>query len=106
MDPPLKEWIFSKPDVVAIEYHTSFPYAGDPFYLANPTEVNNRVFYNQISSTPSVRFDGPHIPALNPAGYEALYQQRKALGSRAVVELGEAGLLGDLTVTIAEGPDE
>jgi hypothetical protein len=88
VDPPLKEWIFSKSDVVAIEYHTSFPYAGDPFYLANPAEVNNRVFYNQISGTPSVRFDGPYIPALNPAAYEALYDQRKALGSRALVELG------------------
>ena len=87
VDPPLKEWIFSKPDVVSIEYHTSFPYAGDPFYLANVPEQDNRVFYNQISGTPSVRFDGPHTPPLNVAGYEALYQQRKALGSRARVEL-------------------
>ena len=87
VDPPLKTWIFSKPDVVAIEYHTSFPYAGDPFYLANAPEVDNRVFYNQIFGTPSVRFDGPHAPTLNPAGYEALYGQRKALGSRALIEL-------------------
>ncbi len=89
VDPPLKDWIFSKPDVVAIEYHTSFPYAGDPFYLANPAEVNARVFYNQISSTPSIRMDGPSIPAgNNPAAYEALYQQRKAIQSRARIELG------------------
>ena len=87
VDPPLKAWIFSKPDVVAIEYHTSFPYVGDPFYQANAPEVDNRVFYNQIFGTPSVRFDGPHAPTLNPAGYEALYDQRKALGSRARIEL-------------------
>jgi len=89
VDPPLKNWIFSKPDVVAIEYHTPFPYVGDPFYLANVPEQDNRIFYNQILGTPSVRFDGPHPPGpLNPAAYEALYAQRKALGSRAVVELG------------------
>jgi Outer membrane protein Omp28/FlgD Ig-like domain len=89
VDPPLKKWIFSKPDVVAIEYHTSFPYAGDPFYLANPAAVDNRVFYNQISSTPSVRMDGPSIPTvLNPAGYEALYQQRKSVAARARIEIG------------------
>jgi len=87
VDPPLKAWIFSKPDVVAIEYHTSFPYAGDPFYLANVPEQDNRVFYNQIFGVPSVRFDGPNAPALNPAGYEALYQQRKALGSRVRLDL-------------------
>jgi len=84
VDPPLKDWIFSKSDVVAIEYHTSFPYAGDPFYLANPAEANARVFYNQISFTPSIRMDGPSIPAANnPAAYEALYQQRKAIGARS-----------------------
>jgi hypothetical protein len=109
VDPPLKDWIFSKPDVVAIEYHTSFPYAGDPFYLANVPEQDNRVFYNQIFSTPSVRFDGPHSPPLNPAGYEALYAQRKALGSRALIELAgtydPATRNGEVTAqVIAESP--
>ena len=89
VDPPLKQWIFSKPDVVAIEYHTSFPYAGDPFYLANPAEVTARVFYNEIFATPSIRMDGPSIPAANnPTAYEVLYQQRKAIPSRARIELG------------------
>ena len=88
VDPPLKAWIFSKPDVVAIEYHTSFPYVGDPFYLANVPEQDNRVFYNQIFGVPAVRFDGPHQPPqLSPTGYEALYQQRKALGSRVRLDL-------------------
>jgi hypothetical protein len=109
VDPPLKDWIFSKPDVVSIEYHTPFPYVGDPFYLANVPEQDNRVFYNQIFGTPSVRFDGPHIPPLNVAGYEALYQERKALGSRALIELAgrydPATRNGEVTAqVIAQGP--
>ncbi len=88
VDPPLKSWILSKPDVVAIEYHTSFPYAGDPFYLANVPEQDNRVFYNQVFAAPAIRMDGPHIPAANnPTAYEDLYQQLKASPSRAVIEL-------------------
>jgi hypothetical protein len=103
VDPPLKNWIFSKPDVVTIEYHTSFPYAGDPFYLANIPEQQNRVFYYLVPSVPAVRIDGPHPPAgLNPTAYENLYQQRKAIPARARLELeGEYDLVsrtGTLTV--------
>ncbi len=89
VDPPLKSWILGKTDVVAIEYHTSFPYAGDPFYLANVPEQENRVFYNQVFAAPAIRFDGPNIPtANNQTAYENLYQQRKAAPSRARIELG------------------
>ncbi len=88
VDPPLKTWIFSHPDVVAIEYHTWFPYAGDPFYLANTQEVMNRVFYYEISSAPSIRMDGPYAPAsFNPTAYENLYLQRKAVPSRVQLDL-------------------
>jgi len=103
VDPPLKNWIFSKSDVVAIEYHTSFPYAGDPFYLPNIPEQNNRVFYYQVPSVPAIRIDGPHPPAQNnPAAYEDLYQQRKAIPARARLEIeGDYDLVlrtGTLTV--------
>ncbi len=91
MDPPLETWIASHPDLVAIEYHTSFPYAGDPFYQANLPEQLNRVYYYPISFVPSIRLDGPHAPPQNdPSGYESLYQQRKSVPARARIEFAGA----------------
>jgi hypothetical protein len=88
VDPPLKDWIESKSDVVAIAYHVWWPYAGDPFYLANPEPVAWRVDYCGITSVPAIRFDGPHNPTpYNPTSYEALYQARKAIPSSAAIEL-------------------
>lgn len=89
MDPPLSTWIASTPDLVTIEYHTSFPYVGDPFYQANIPEQENRVLYYPITFVPSIRMDGPHAPAqTNPTAYENLYQQRRAIASRVDLELG------------------
>jgi hypothetical protein len=88
VDPPLKDWTHAKPDVVAIEYHTSFPYAGDPFYQANVAEQEARRDYAGIFSTPSIRFDGVHAPqSSSPASYESLHGQRKAVASRIAIEL-------------------
>ncbi len=88
VDPPLKDWIFSKSDVVAIEYHTSYPYAGDPFYRANIDQQVERENYVFITHVPSIRFDGPHQPAGNsPAAYETLHGQRKAIPSRVSIDL-------------------
>jgi hypothetical protein len=105
VDPPLVNWITSKPDVVAVEYHTWWPYAGDPFYLANPAEQADRVYFYGIGVVPSIRFDGPHPPsANNPTAYEARYQERKALGSRAQLEIDATysggSLVGGGTATV------
>ncbi len=104
MDPPLKSWIASKPDVVAIEFHTSFPYVGDPFYQANVSEQDAWRDEHNIISVPSIRFDGPHHSATNTTAYENAYQARKAIPSRATVELGvnynAASQTGEVTATV------
>jgi hypothetical protein len=105
VDPPLKDWIATKPDLVTIEYHAPFPYAGDPFYQANIPEQDNRISYNQITGTPTIRMDGPHQPSpYSPSGYENLYLQRKAIPSLALVELeGDyepASRTGEVTATV------
>lgn len=84
MDPPLKAWIASKPDVVAIEYHTPFPYPGDPFYLyARPEQDARRAYYG-VTGVPRVLMDGPDRPTqTNPAAYEMLYAAHKAVPSLA-----------------------
>ncbi len=87
MDPNLKNFIFSKPDIVAIEYHTNFPYLGDVFYTPNPSENNARIQYYPINFVPSVRFDGPANGGTNPANWEVIYDARKAVPSRIRIEL-------------------
>jgi hypothetical protein len=82
VDPPLKTWIASKPDVVAIEYHTPFPYPGDPFYLYNLEEQDARRAYYGVPGVPRIHMDGPDRPSQNnPAAYEALYAAHKAIPS-------------------------
>jgi hypothetical protein len=88
VDPPLKTWIFAKPDVVAIEYHTHFPYPGDPFYLYAMPEQDARRQYYGVGSVPRVQMDGPDRPSpMSPTGYGALYQDHKAIPSAATLEM-------------------
>jgi len=88
VDPPLKTWIDSKSDLVTIEYHTSFPYIGDPFYQANIAEQDERLNYAEVFRTPTIRFDGPHQPTTNTTtAYETLYAERRAVAARASIEL-------------------
>jgi len=105
VDPPLKAWALAKPDVLVIEYHTWWPFVGDPFYQANEAEARDRVFYYNIVTLPSIQFDGTHSPPLlDPASYESLYQQRKALASSALIEFGgsydASTRSGEVTATV------
>jgi hypothetical protein len=52
--------------VLVIAYHASYPYAGDPYYTANPAPVDARSTYYTNSSTPTMRVDGD-INAANSA---------------------------------------
>jgi hypothetical protein len=110
MESPLREWIASKTDVLAIEYHTWWPYQGDPFYLANPTDQSDRVLFSGVISVPTVRIDGPGVPSSrDPVGYENLYLERKAQPSAVRLDLegryDPGSLSGTVTATIASEID-
>jgi hypothetical protein len=78
----------TKPDVVGVGYHASFPYAGDPFYLANPAEQDARGFYYQVNRTPAMFIDGPpQLTQYSDAEFEARYVLRKSIPSPAAIEL-------------------
>jgi hypothetical protein len=78
----------TKPDVVGIGYHASFPYAGDPFYLANPAEQNYRGFYYEVARTPAMFIDGPpQLTQYNNSDFEGRYVLRNAIPSPARIEL-------------------
>jgi hypothetical protein len=78
----------TKPDVVGVGYHASFPYAGDPFYLANPEEQNYRGFYYEVNRTPAMFFDGPpQLTQYNNSDFEARYAAEKAIPSPARIEM-------------------
>jgi hypothetical protein len=78
----------TKPDVVGIGYHASFPYAGDPFYLANPDEQNYRGFYYEVNRTPAMFIDGPpQLTQYNNSDFEGRYVLRNAIPSPARIEL-------------------
>lgn len=109
MDPPLKSWIGSATRLVAIEYHTSFPYLGDPFYQANIEEQDARLFQSGITFVPSIRFDALHTPAASdPTAYGALLNERRAVPSGTTLDLAgtldPAGRHGRLTVMVT--PEE
>ena len=78
----------TKPDVIGVGYHASFPYAGDPFYLANPDEQNNRGFYYEVNRTPAMFIDGPpQLTQYNNSDFEGRYVTRKAIPSPARIEM-------------------
>jgi len=73
---------------VAIEYHTRYPYAGDPYYQANPTEQMAREQEAGIHRVPSFLFDGIAMPAAFDTGaYQATYDLRLAMPSRVALDL-------------------
>lgn len=57
-------------DLVSIRYHGWIPLESDPFYLQNPSEVEDRYSYYAIGKIPSLVIDGVLIPrtctAYNP----------------------------------------
>jgi outer membrane protein Omp28/flagellar hook capping protein FlgD len=78
----------TKPDVVGIGYHASFPYAGDPFYLANPAEQNYRGFYYEVNRTPAMFIDGPpQLQQYNNSDFEGRYVLRNAIPSPMAIEM-------------------
>ena len=78
----------TKPDVVGIGYHASFPYAGDPFYLANPEEQNYRGFYYEVNRTPAMFIDGPpQLSQYNNSDFEGRYVTRKAIPSPMRIQM-------------------
>ncbi len=84
MDPTLKSWIFDHPDVVAIEYHVPFPYAGDPFFLENQDEnLARRSFYG-VGSAPSIRVAGR---TASTSGYPSVYASEVAVPAPVTLAL-------------------
>ncbi len=56
--PPVFNYVNNNPaDVVAIGYHTSFPYS-DSMYFENPSESNARVSYYNVQTVPYSIVDG------------------------------------------------
>jgi hypothetical protein len=102
VDPPLKKWIFDQPDVVAIEYHTWFPYAGDPFYQATIPLVLDRLDRYDLRSAPNVRFDGPFTAdPRTVAEYTALRAERLAEPSHTILTLSGSFVEGAGVLEVA-----
>ncbi len=55
-------------EMVPITYHYNFPSPQDPFYLANPTDVEKRAAFYDVTGVPSLRVMGLHAGAY---GYES-----------------------------------
>jgi hypothetical protein len=55
--------------VVYIRYHGDWPWAFDPFYHANPTELDERYAYYSITKMPTLVLDGEVIPQSCSAQY-------------------------------------
>jgi hypothetical protein len=53
---------YSPVDVVMIRYHGDHPWEFDPFYNANPTEIDERFSYYSITTIPTVIIDGERRP--------------------------------------------
>jgi hypothetical protein len=53
---------YSPVDVVMIRYHGRDPWALDPFYLANPVEIEERLGYYSITKMPAMFIDGVKRP--------------------------------------------
>lgn len=103
MDPPLKDWIFDEPDVIAIEWHTRLPYPGDPFYFDTVELVETRWTRYSLFGVPNVRFDGPHQASpRTPARYDELRVERLAVPSSTSLSLSGSfsGTKGVLEVAI------
>ncbi len=104
MDPPLKEWARTH-GVVAIEYHTEYPYFGDPFFTQAVGEQRARESYYGIIRVPSVRIDGTSDPGENSlAAYDVALSARRATPAPATITLvgsyDAAGGLGHVTATV------
>jgi len=63
--PPVFNYVNNNPaDVVAIGYHTSFPYS-DSMYFENPTESNARVSYYNVQTVPYSIVDGNYYSSFS-----------------------------------------
>ncbi len=86
-------------DVVAIAYHTSFPYK-DSMYFENPVETNARVaYYSNISSVPHSVIDGNYFSKSSSqlvGNIPATINPRKAVGSRYTIQNSKLSLIGNL----------
>ncbi len=87
MDPSLKNWVFSKTDVVCVEYHIPAPYPADLFYILNAPAQDYRADYYNVLSAPKIKFDGPGNPGFDSIAWEARYAAHKAEGSDAQIEI-------------------
>lgn len=68
--PALYSFVNANPnDVVAIAYHTSWPYS-DSMYAENPTETNARVAFYNVSSVPYTIVDG-NVYSNNTANFNS-----------------------------------
>lgn len=89
----------------AISYHMSFPYAGDPFYLANPGDNEARMAYYNVFSTPSLRTDGS-ITATNQTSIENAINNRLTQASPVWLNLSSTITREGLEVTCTAVADE
>ncbi len=58
-------------DVILCEWHMNWPGAGDPFYLYNPTDQNNRRSFYGVNSVPDTYVDGTRVSWSGAAAYVA-----------------------------------
>ena len=104
MDPPLKQWVEETPQLVAIEYHTWFPYPGDAYYQATQSIVIERTGEYSIAQVPSAVMDATTLADENPTVYQAAYDARVGVPSPIFLDAtGTYDLVartGTLVVTI------
>lgn len=67
--------------VLNVQYHVNWPSSTDPFYLANPTDVNGRRTYYGVNAVPDMITDGVNTPS--PGSYSGL---EAAVGSQLAVD--------------------
>jgi hypothetical protein len=85
--------------VAVIRYHSNYPSASDPFYLANTTENAARISFYGITGYPSGREDGLDIA---PWPYwEGVVSQRTAVSSPLTITLNGTYNPGNRTGTVS-----
>lgn len=82
--------------LVAIKYHMNFPAAGDPMYLANPTQNGEKQAYYSVSGIPVARADGViEFGGYNPNNLKLPYNTRLSKGSPISLTVTDTRIAGD-----------
>jgi hypothetical protein len=88
-----------------IAYHPSVPYSTCVFYLANPTENNQRTDFYGVSGTPRVALNGSLVPLASQLLPPATLSAQIGLTSPVYVEVSETATTVQVRVhTVGEKP--